>query len=87
MMLERLITNTLEAQMTNQMTNLLSMPLELPCGATLSNRLAKAAMSEGMADKNNHSTPRLETLYGLHLVLACFCRVTSKSIVGTWNGL
>jgi 2,4-dienoyl-CoA reductase-like NADH-dependent reductase (Old Yellow Enzyme family) len=64
MMLERLITNTLEAQMTNQMTNLLSMPLELPCGATLSNRLAKAAMSEGMADKNNHSTPRLETLYG-----------------------
>jgi hypothetical protein len=26
----------------------------------MSNRLAKAAMSEGMADVNNHSTPRLE---------------------------
>jgi len=32
-------------------------------GAILANRLAKAAMSEGMADANNHSTPRLEALY------------------------
>lgn len=38
-------------------------PLDLPCGATLSNRLAKAAMSEGLADAANHSTPRLKTLY------------------------
>ena len=45
------------------MTNLLDWPLDLPCGATLSNRLAKAAMSEGLADSSNHSTPRLETLY------------------------
>src|SRR5260221_10893147 len=46
------------------MTNPLARPLDLPCGATLSNRLAKAAMSEGLADAGNHSTPRLETLYG-----------------------
>jgi 2,4-dienoyl-CoA reductase-like NADH-dependent reductase (Old Yellow Enzyme family) len=45
------------------MTNPLDWPLDLPCGATLSNRVAKAAMSEGLADSGNHSTPRLETLY------------------------
>ena len=45
------------------MTHPLSKPLDLPCGATLSNRICKAAMSEGLADANNHATPRLETLY------------------------
>ncbi len=41
----------------------LAQPLPLPCGAILSNRIAKAAMSEGLADSKNHATPRLETLY------------------------
>ena len=41
----------------------LDVPLELPCGAVLANRIAKAAMSEGFADASGHSTPRLETLY------------------------
>ena len=45
------------------MNNALAHPLALPCGAILKNRIAKAAMSEGMADLANHSTPRLETLY------------------------
>ena len=45
------------------MTNPLAQALELPSGAVLSNRLTKAAMSEGFADARNHSTPRLETLY------------------------
>jgi 2,4-dienoyl-CoA reductase-like NADH-dependent reductase (Old Yellow Enzyme family) len=45
------------------MTDPLSEPLNLPCGATLSNRLCKAAMSEGLADAENHSTPQLETVY------------------------
>lgn len=45
------------------MTHPLSQSLQLPSGAILANRLAKAAMSEGMADANNHSTPRLEALY------------------------
>lgn len=44
-------------------TNPLSRPLPLSCGATLANRLCKAAMSEGMADAKNHVTPRLATLY------------------------
>ena len=45
------------------MTSPLSQPLVLPCGAVLSNRICKAAMSEGLADANNDVTPRLETLY------------------------
>ncbi len=45
------------------MNTILSEPLKLPCGATLSNRLGKAAMSEGMAGPDNRSTSRLETLY------------------------
>ncbi|WP_042577731.1 NADH:flavin oxidoreductase/NADH oxidase family protein [Variovorax paradoxus] len=45
------------------MNNVLARPLELPCGATLKNRIAKAAMSEGMANTANHATLRLDTLY------------------------
>jgi 2,4-dienoyl-CoA reductase-like NADH-dependent reductase (Old Yellow Enzyme family) len=45
------------------MTIDISTPLALPCGATLKNRIAKAPMTEGLADEWNRSTPRLETLY------------------------
>jgi len=45
------------------MTSPLAAPLSLPCGAVLPNRICKAAMSEGLADAENHSTSRLETLY------------------------
>ena len=45
------------------MTLALSQPLALPCGVVLPNRLAKAAMSEGLADLDNHATPRLQALY------------------------
>lgn len=45
------------------MPHLLSQPLTLPCGAVVANRICKTAMSEGMADVDNHSTPRLDTLY------------------------
>jgi 2,4-dienoyl-CoA reductase-like NADH-dependent reductase (Old Yellow Enzyme family) len=38
-------------------------PITLPCGVRLKNRLAKAAMTEGLADETNRSTRRLETLY------------------------
>jgi 2,4-dienoyl-CoA reductase-like NADH-dependent reductase (Old Yellow Enzyme family) len=37
--------------------------LRLPCGATLPNRLCKAAMTEGLADPLLRATPRLENLY------------------------
>lgn len=40
-------------------------PLVLPCGATLPNRLGKAAMTEGLADSRGLPTPELERLYGI----------------------
>jgi 2,4-dienoyl-CoA reductase-like NADH-dependent reductase (Old Yellow Enzyme family) len=43
--------------------DLLEQPLSLPCGATLRNRLAKAAMTEGLADAWLRATPRHERLY------------------------
>ena len=45
------------------MMDALSHPLVLPCGATLPNRLAKAAMTEGVADPWLRATPRHEQLY------------------------
>jgi 2,4-dienoyl-CoA reductase-like NADH-dependent reductase (Old Yellow Enzyme family) len=39
--------------------------LTLPCGAEIPNRLAKAAMTEGLATANGLPTPELERLYGL----------------------
>ena len=41
----------------------ISSPLTLPCGAILPNRLAKAAMTEGLADRRSGATPRLARLY------------------------
>ncbi len=38
-------------------------PLTLPCGLTLPNRIAKAAMTEALADADNDPTPRLDRLY------------------------
>lgn len=38
-------------------------PLSLPCGLRLANRIARAAMTEGLADARNDATPRLERLY------------------------
>jgi len=45
------------------MTSLLSQPLRLPCGATLPNRIAKAAMTEGIADAQLRATERHQRLY------------------------
>jgi 2,4-dienoyl-CoA reductase-like NADH-dependent reductase (Old Yellow Enzyme family) len=41
----------------------LARPLTLPCGATLRNRIAKAPMTEGLADEHNRATPRHSVLY------------------------
>jgi 2,4-dienoyl-CoA reductase-like NADH-dependent reductase (Old Yellow Enzyme family) len=42
----------------------LAAPLPLPCGAVLPNRLAKAPMTEGLADARDDATPALARLYG-----------------------
>lgn len=44
--------------------NALARPLTLPCGAVLNNRLAKAAMTEGLADSGDNATERHAVLYG-----------------------
>lgn len=41
----------------------LQKPLILPCGARLTNRLAKAAMTEGLADSMNRATAEHQHLY------------------------
>ncbi|MGB3470952.1 MAG: NADH:flavin oxidoreductase/NADH oxidase family protein [Erythrobacter sp.] len=43
----------------------LEQKLTLPCGAQMPNRLAKAAMTEGLADARGLPTPELERLYGI----------------------
>jgi 2,4-dienoyl-CoA reductase-like NADH-dependent reductase (Old Yellow Enzyme family) len=43
----------------------LATPLALPCGATLPNRLGKAAMTEGVADEHLRATARHASLYRL----------------------
>jgi len=43
--------------------DVLAQPLSLPCGAVLPNRLAKAAMTEGLADAWLRATPAHERLY------------------------
>ena len=47
------------------MSQILSEALTLPCGAVISNRIGKAAMTEGLATAQGVPTPELERLYGL----------------------
>jgi len=46
-------------------TRILAQSLTLPCGAILPNRIAKAAMTEGLASPAGVPTAQLEKLYGL----------------------
>ena len=41
----------------------LAVPLELPCGEVLPNRIAKGAMTEGLATPDGRPTPELDRLY------------------------
>ena len=45
--------------------DVLQAPLQLPCGVSLPNRLAKAAMTEGLATPTGKPTEELERLYGI----------------------
>lgn len=47
------------------MVSALGKPLTLPCGATLPNRIAKAAMTEGLATPDGVPTDKLDRLYGV----------------------
>ena len=47
------------------MSSALQQPLTMPCGVVLPNRIAKAAMTEGLATPDGVPTPELERLYGI----------------------
>lgn len=49
--------------MTTDSKSVLNTPLELPCGLTLKNRLAKAAMTEGLAGPDGLPNEKLFRLY------------------------
>lgn len=44
--------------------DVLAESIELPCGFRIENRLAKSALTEGLADDHNRVTPKHERLYG-----------------------
>lgn len=68
------------------MADLLSEPLRLPCGQMLPNRLAKAAMTEGLCDPGNRATARHVELYkrwanaGLGLILTGNVQIDRKHL-------
>ncbi len=47
----------------SETVDLLAQPLTLPCGITLQNRLCKAAMTEGLGDRQLRATERHRRLY------------------------
>lgn len=49
--------------MTTTNTSVLAQPLTLPCGITIPNRIAKASMSEQLADRHGSPTTDLQQLY------------------------
>lgn len=51
--------------MANDVLGVLNAPLTLPCGAVLKNRLAKAAMTERIADARNRASEKHVRLYEL----------------------
>lgn len=53
-------------------------PLALPCGAVLPNRLAKAAMTEGLADARNRATEAHIRLYGRWAESGCGLLLTGN---------
>ncbi|MFT4102448.1 MAG: hypothetical protein QM674_15705 [Burkholderiaceae bacterium] len=53
----------MDRQVSGIRSSMLDDPLTLPCGAVLPNRLAKAALTEGLADALNRATPRHQALY------------------------
>lgn len=60
---------------------MLDRPLTLPCGAVLSNRLAKAAMTEGLGTPEGLPTEELERLYGLWSDGGCGMLLTGNIVI------
>lgn len=71
----------------NKAGALLNQPLKLPCGISLSNRLAKAAMNEQLADAKNSPTPEIIRLYkiwalgGAGLIITGNVMIDQKALI------
>lgn len=61
--------------------SVLATPITLPCGATLPNRLTKAAMTEGLADPRGRPTAELERLYGVWGAGGCGLLISGNVII------
>lgn len=60
-------------------------PLTLPCGQTLPNRIAKSAMTEGLADARLNATPALETLYARWASGGAGLLITGNVQIDRWH--
>lgn len=60
-------------------------PLTLPCGQRLPNRIAKAAMTEGLADAGMNATSALETLYRRWSHGGAGLLITGNVQIDRWN--
>ena len=69
----------------------LNKPLLLPCGATIKNRLAKAALSENMARDNHSPGKEFENLYqywssgGVGLIISGNVMIDSSALGEPYN--
>lgn len=63
----------------------LAQPLTLPCGAVIPNRIAKAAMTEGLADGTNRANTRFTTLYERWGAGGAGLLITGNVIVDRWH--
>ncbi|MPY99073.1 MAG: NADH:flavin oxidoreductase [Actinophytocola sp.] len=68
--------------MTTSTQSVLAEPFTLPCGVTLPNRIAKAALSEGLGGKRNAPSPRLRRLYERWSTSGAGLLITGNVMVG-----
>jgi 2,4-dienoyl-CoA reductase-like NADH-dependent reductase (Old Yellow Enzyme family) len=63
----------------------LSQTLKLPCGAVLKNRIAKAAMTEGLSSGDNHANARFVELYRRWGEGGAALLITGNVLVDRWH--
>ncbi|MEO1703355.1 MAG: NADH:flavin oxidoreductase/NADH oxidase family protein [Pseudomonadota bacterium] len=63
----------------------LAVPLTLPCGQTIKNRIAKAAMTEGLADGTNTANERFTRLYQRWGAGGAGILITGNVLVDRWH--
>jgi 2,4-dienoyl-CoA reductase-like NADH-dependent reductase (Old Yellow Enzyme family) len=71
--------------MSDAARSILNKSLKLPCGAVLSNRIAKAAMTEGLAGGDNLANDRFVTLYRRWGAGGAALLITGNTLVDRWH--